>query len=260
MRHVLPYIFFQKPRRGRNLLVTLNVDQTALLNLCGALQPLGYRIGQIHLNYPPYPKTQLALGFSPARFSASDLILTGTRLELYPKLDCRKVVLMTGMPMERRIASAWAEVLQSSERLLVVLQKHVARYLEKGYENRNNIEFNERIGAQYSGLDRAKPRVRATAAFLLRKRELWPGGPGYLGFFGMDSTVGVAWSHLLRHRHADLLESDGFVMAELSGKAPGPVENLDWALEWESKIILRAPANFAPKTPSARNRRTRPAA
>jgi hypothetical protein len=257
---VHPFVFFQRPRSDRELRVSRHVDGTALMNVAAALQPQGYSIGAIHLNYPPRQKAADALEVALDGFAPGDLILSATRLELKPKLACRKVVMMAGTPIERLIEAAWSEVLQSSERLLVVLKEHTARWLAPGFEDRGNIEFNEREGAFYTGLARAKPSVRATAAYLLRTRELWPGGPGYLGFFGMDSTTAAAWSHLLRHRHADLLESEGFVMAELSGKLPGRVSNLDWALDWSSRVVLRAPDPFAPSFSSAQNRGARPAA
>ena len=72
-------------------------------------------------------------------------------------------------------------------------------------------------------------------------RELWPGGPGYLGFCGMGASTALGWSQLLRHRHADLLQSEGFFMAELNGPLPENAVNLRWAEAWRSEIILRAP-------------------
>jgi hypothetical protein len=251
------FVFFQKPRSDREFKISLHVDTTPLLNVAAALQPLGYAIGAVHLNYPR-AKQPDAFQVPLDSFAPDDLIVSATRLELDPRLDCRKVVTMAGTPIERFLERAWSDVLLSSQRLLVVLQDWVVRYLAPGFEDRNNIEFNERTGAFYTALNRGRPGVRATAAYLLRRRELWPGGPGYLGFFGMDSTVGLAWSHLLRHRHADLLEREGFFVAELAGELPGRVATLDWALDWRSQIILRAP--FAPNSPSERTPSERSAA
>jgi hypothetical protein len=168
--------------------------------------------------------------------------------------------MMGRTPIERLIEAAWGAVLRQSERLQVVLQPEAARHFEPGFDSRHNIEFNEREGAFYTGLSGLPPgKLRATAAYLLRRRALWPGGPGYLGFFGMDSTTALAWSHLLRHRHADLLQAEGFFMAELTGLLPGRVSDLRWALSWSSRVILRAP-ELGPNVLSARAPGERPAA
>jgi hypothetical protein len=260
MPFVHQFVFFQRPRAGQDPRIGWHVDATALSNVSGALQPQGYSIGDIYLNYPPRRNGSSALEVPQGRFAPGDLIMSATRFELKPKIKCRKVVMMTRAGIEPRMSAAWSEAIQSSQRLMIVVNDEVARWFKPGFETRNNIEFNEREGAFYTGLACAKTSVRATAAYLLRKNELWPGGPGYLGFFGMDSTITLAWSHLLRHRHADLLQTEGFFVAELAGKLPGRVSNLDWALDWRSEIILRAPGGLAPNISSAQNPTERPAA
>jgi hypothetical protein len=256
---VHPFVFFRRPRAGQDPRVGSHVDATALLSVCAALQAQGYRIGDIHLNHPPRRNGSSALEVPQGRFEPGDMIVSATRFELKPRIKCRKVVMMTRAGIEQTMTTAWSEGIQSSQRLMLVLNDAVSRWLAPGFENRNNIEFNEREGAFYTGLACAKTNLRATAAYLLRKNELWPGGPAYLGFFGMDSTTTLVWSHLLRRRHADLLQQQGFFMAELSGKLPGRVSNLDWALDWRSEIILR-PGGFDPSFSSSQNPGERPAA
>jgi hypothetical protein len=265
MPSVYPFVFFQRPRRGRHPRVGFHVDSTALVNVGAALLRQGYDLGDVHLNYPPRPgEPEDALEVALDQFGPDDLIMTATRLELEPTLDCRKVVMMGRTPIERLIEAAWGRVLRRSERLQVVLQPEAARHFTPGFENRRNIEFNEREGAFYTGFPAdvgfQSSKLRATAAYLLRKRALWPGGPGYLGFFGMDSTTALAFSQLLRHRYAELLQTEGFFMVELSGPLPGRVSDLRWALDWTSEIILRAPVDPTPREDSAQDPEQRPAA
>ncbi len=265
MPSVYPFVYYRRPRKGQPLKLAFNVDVIALMNVVAALYRQGYELGEIQLNYPP-PRggAKHPSDFDPNRLVCDGLIVSATRPDLDPINKCRKVVQKGYTPLEEWIEAAWHCVIQSSERLQLILEPSAARFLAKGYESRRNIEFNEREGARISGLpDDAsfRPHQDApTAAYLLRLRELWPGGPGYLGSFAMESTAALAWSHLLRHRHADLLQTEGFFMAELSGPLPGHVSNLRWADAWRSEIILRAPAspptNFSlsqnqPEQPSA---------
>jgi hypothetical protein len=247
MPSVYPFVFYRRPRKGQQLKLAFHVDGIALMNVVAALYCAGYELGEIQLNYPP-PRdgAKHPSDFDPNTLERDGLIVSATRVDFELANKCRKIVQKGYTPLERWIEAAWRGVIQRSERLQMILQVSAAQYLAEGFETRRNIEFNEREGARYSGFPddnsfRANKNT-PTAAYLLRLRELWPGGPGYLGFFGMDSTAALAWSHLLRHRHADLLHTEGFFMAELSGPLPGHVSNLRWADAWRSEIILRAPA------------------
>lgn len=247
MRHVYPFIFYQRPRKGRPLTLPRHVDVTALLNVCAALQRQGYEIGEIQLNYPATSGPQAASELDLSAFDSRGLIVMATRPDLSLTLDCRKTVQKGFTPLEAYVEAAWRRVVKESKRLQMILQPFTAPYFAKGYSSRRNVEFNEREGARYKALPEDasfRPGEQApTAAYLLRLRELWPGGPGYLGFCGMGASIALVWSQLLRHRHADLLQSEGFFMAELNGPLPDHASNLRWAEEWRSEIILRAPMN-----------------
>jgi hypothetical protein len=246
MPHVYPFIFHQRPRKGRPLTLPRNVDVTALLNVCAALQRQGYEIGEIQLNYPAASGQQGTKSLDLSAFDSRGVILTLTRPDLSLSLDCRKTVQKGFTPLEAYVEAAWRRVVKESTRLQMVLQPFTAPYFAKGFSNRRNVEFNEREGARYKALPEDasfRPGEQETAACLLRVRELWPGGPGYLGCCGMGASTALAWSQLLRHRHADLLQSEGFFMAELNGPLPDAAENLRWAETWRSEIILRAPTH-----------------
>jgi hypothetical protein len=88
--------------------------------------------------------------------------------------------------------------------------------------------------------------------YLLRAHELWPGGPAYLGFFGLDSTAALAGASVIRARHADLLLEEGFSMLEIAGPVPGRVGDTRWAGGWESRVILREPSRDSARTPAPR--------
>ncbi|MBM4384507.1 MAG: hypothetical protein FJ091_14220 [Deltaproteobacteria bacterium] len=241
-----PFLYYQRPRcEGRKVRVAYHVDVAALLNLAGALQRDGYLIGELLFNYPALAgDADEALGFEKADFDADGLVATATRFERARQY--KKFVQRGDTPLERAVERAWRPFILDSARLQMVLQPRAARHLKQGFESRANVTFYQGEGARYKELLTAqgfrKQKDRATAAYVLRVKRLWDGGPGYIGAFGMDSTTSLIWSYLLRHRHPELLREDGFAMAELSGPIPGRVPDLRFSQEWRSEIILRAPA------------------
>ena len=251
MSYFYPFIYFQRLRKDRQLKMASHVDVTALMLVADALYALGWSLGEIELNHPPIGETTPSQRFGIASFEPGALIVSATRPDLEKKgaepMACKKTTQKGFTPLEVYIEAAWRMVLALCVRLKVEVHDFATPYFEQGYASRRNIDFIARGGAPYMGLpDDLKFRrdsfVR-TAAYVLRLRELWPGGPGYLGFFGMDSVTALIWSQLLRRRHIDLLQNEGFYIAELCGPLPDRAPDLRWTLGWESRVILRAPVN-----------------
>lgn len=265
---VYPLFYYQRPRsEGRKVRVGFHVDVAAAWTVAGALERAGYMLGEMFFNYPP-PDAGLPalLPIDVSRVKPNDLILTATRLETEPadsEIRCRKQVQRGHTSLEQHIETAWSPFIDISERLRVLVQAKLASCFAQPYSNRFFIRFSEAEGAPYKKLQDATRRKvdkhppNATAGYVLRLRELWPGGPGYLGFFGLDSTTALLLAHILRHRHSELLLEEGFAIVELSGASGVPDREPDmrWADDWHSEIILRAPVGFAPNKTSARKLR-----
>ncbi len=265
---VYPLFYYQRPRsEGRKIRVGFHVDVAAAWIVAGALERAGYMLGEMFFNYPPADYGLPALlPIDVSRVGPNDLILTSTRLETEPadsEIRCRKQVQRGHTTLEQDIEIAWSLFIDISERLRVMVQPKLASLFAEDYANRFFIRFSEAEGAPYKKLQDATHRridkhpPNATAGYVLRLRELWPGGPGYLGFFGLDSTTALLLAYILRHRHSELLLEEGFAIVELSGGARVPDREPDmrWANDWRSEIILRAPAHFAPNKTSARKPR-----
>ena len=259
MRLVYPLFYYQRPRsEGRKVRVSFHVDVAAAWNVAGALERAGFMLGNMFFHYPP--PEQGAPGLLPidvSRVGPNDLILTATRLETEPpdsEVRCRKQVQRGHTNLEQVIEAKWRGYIDISERLRVVVRPRLAKRFDQAHANRFHIRFSEGEGAHYKRLmDSAlrsidKNPPYATAGYVLRLRELWPGGPGYLGFFGLDGTAALLFSDVLRRRHTDLLHEEGFAIVELTGPGAVPEREPDmrWASNWRSEVILRAPARYAP--------------
>lgn len=251
MPRLHPFFNFQNPKAdGRKVRVGFHVDVAAAWNVAAAFECKGFSLGSLLFNFPPQegePRAQMRIDTS--RFAPSDLIVTSTRFETEPpnSVDaCRKQVQRGYTDLETLIESHWRQHIATSRRLFLKLQPRHAKHFAQGYENRFRIRFFEEEGAPYKHLANAEERQNdahppsASAAYLLRVRELHPGGPGYLGFFGLDSTTTLVWSHLLRHKHTELLHEEGFAIAEISGPIPMREPDMAFAEEWKSEIVLRA--------------------
>jgi hypothetical protein len=248
---VHPLFVYQRHKAdGRKLKVGFHVDVAAALNVYEAFNQRGYRLGDLLFNYPPQQgEPRELMTIDKSRFARDDLILTSTRFDTDApdsKDLPRKRVQRGFTDLEAAIVAQWRERFGVSRRLLVKLDPDYADAFATGFENRFAIQFLEGEGAPYGRLSDAddsnidKDPPEATTAYVLRLRELYPGGPGYLGFFGMCSTTTLLWSHLLRFRHADLLHDEGFTIAEIAGAVPKREPDMRWADGWKSQIILRA--------------------
>lgn len=244
MPRFYPFVYFLPPRdRSRLLRIFQNRDVTATLEFSYALTPLGFEYGGVLLNFPPPPGAENG-PLLPVETNAlpGDLILTTSRppLHVEEEEDVIKRMRRADTDLERAIVAAWLPHFRLLTRGNASLANDHRSALPPDYADRRHIEFYLRQGAGYKQLSREQYRGEPrTAAFLLRVRELWPGGPGHVGGFGMDGSTSLIWAYLLRTRHADLLREDGFVMVELSGSIPSRPTSLAFADAWKSQILLQ---------------------
>lgn len=239
-----PFVFFLSPRdSSRPLRIFQNRDVTASLELSHALVRLGFEYGGVLFNFPP-PQGECDPLLLPVETNAlpGDLVSTSSRpvLHVEEEQETIKPMFPGGTDLERAIVEAWLPHFRLLTRGYASLATGHRSALPPDYADRRHIEFYLRHGAVYKQLSRDRYRGEPrTAAFLLRVRELWPGGPGYVGAFGMDGSTSLIWSYLIRTRYPDLLREDGFVMAELSGSIPKRPTSLAFADAWTSKLLLQ---------------------
>lgn len=240
----------QTPRSDdRHLRVFETRDLAAALQVLAALEAEGFRMGEILLNHPPQgpqrdgavPSAQVDL----AAVRAGDLITTFTRPAASdPEWGDRKSLRRGHTDLEERILWFWRQHFDWLARSSMRLSEPMRELLPPALADRSAASFRMRQGAFYlernslDGRPRRRTRERRTAAFLARVPELWPGGPGYLGLFGMDGISTLGWATLLRHRHPELLRKR-FVMAELCvSEIPERPTELSWMQGWTVEPVL----------------------
>jgi hypothetical protein len=241
---VHPFAFLIPPhdrsRRSRPFQIR---DGAAMLEVISALARSGYEYAGLLLNYPPRPDEDVGTVLKiPVSAGPGDLILTTTRPPVHPQQENneKKRVDLAQTDLEDLVIRAWNPYFKLLIRPEMELAYEVQDDLLPGYEDRRHIAFYQLEGSRYQDLGTRRYVGRpSTAAFLLRIRELWPGGPGYLGVYGMDGTTTLVWAYLLRTRHRALLEEPGFAMAELTmGEIPSRTGDLGFVQGWQAKIIL----------------------
>lgn len=243
-------------------------DVPAILEIITSMNKHGYEFGEGLVNHPPGPNARSRQEIAHVDLShmeLGDMILTNTRI---PKSDEHhadpKQVPRGYTDLELVLFDAWNAYLTRIARSHVQLAEPMYDHLLPEYEWHRRIKFRSRgPGAFYKeiyghkrGTLRQCPEEPRTAAFLLRLEELFPGGPGYIGAFGMDGVSNFIWSWLLRHRYSDWLLDPGFTMVELSGP-PLPERPTDyrWIEEWDAQPALM----YRPKPEPRRVRRSRKA-
>ena len=244
MPRVAPFVYFRKYRD--QVRVAQHVDGTALLHLVAAFGAHGYAFGPPQLNHPKPDFNGLVREHAARPLASDDVIVSATRVELGEDNGCRKRVLRGNTTLESHIERAWSRVLLVSDRRQIATRPSVERYFEAGRASRRNVEFFVADHARYKAFPsdgRARvPSPAPTAGYLLRVRELFPGGPGYCGAFGMNSSTGLVWSALLLTRFPELVEKEGFFMAEMRGTIPDRPFDLSFVEDWDCEIVLKAPA------------------
>jgi hypothetical protein len=240
-RYVYPFAFLLRQHDLSRRLRAFQIrDGAATLEIVTALAHLGWEYGHLLLNFPPHAATMNEQDLLDVHTPAGpgDRIASTTRP---PLLECGKKQVSRGWTqLEAHVLNAWKPFFAQLNRHEILLATKLHDELAPGYENRRHIFFRTREGADYFELGPLRYRGRPrTAAFLLHTRELYPGGPGYIGIFGMDGTTTLIWAHMLRTRHRDLLATPGFVMAEIeTGAIPLRTTDLGFARSWETKVIL----------------------
>lgn len=237
-------------------------DGLAMIEVIGTVSKLGYVYGGQVFNHPgarvlapngPAAFETPVLHKVPLQAGRGDVILTVTRLVTHPDIEAldRCYSRCADTDLELVLAEHWARYFRRLTRTMVKLAPHLHAELKPGFEDRRDIVFyqvmrkaSERANgagaALYRQLSRKRYRGDArTAAFLLRHEEIWPGGPDYIGLFGMTSLASGAWARIVCQRMPDLLMAPGFVMAELRpGDAPEHNGSLEYADGWGAEVIL----------------------
>ena len=239
-------------------------DGLAMLEVTGTVSNLDYQYGGQVYNHPGARETRRgdakpvdvtgALYKVPLQAGPGDLIVTVTRLVTHPEVEAldKRGSRRAGTDLERVLAEHWAKFFQRLTRTTVQLAPHLHGELRPGFEDRRYIDFyqsirrgsedvNETEASLYRKLSRKNHRGEPrTAAFLLRLDELWRGGPGYLGLFGMTGVTTGAWARIVCTRMPELLTTPGFVMAEMSpGLIPTRTGSLEYADGWGAEAILQ---------------------
>ncbi len=248
-----PFCFMISPREsGRAIRSFQQRDLAAMMELLGALSDEGFTLGESILNFPPGDGREPAerTQVDPSHLNPGDLILSCTRPPIHDAEHGNKKQVLRGYTdLEDEIFGAWKRYLRVLARTHVRLSERLWPQLEGPYRTRRDMSFySTGQGAFYrdwndceeSGWQPA-PRLPHTAGFVLRLGELYPGGPGYCGVFGMDGVVTYILCWLLRHRRGDLLRDPGFRMLELrGGDIPERPTDLDWIDRWKIHELLRA--------------------
>ncbi len=220
-------------------------DALAAMLVVDALFHQGFRLGNVLFNFPPFGNDASdTLAAVNAHADEGDLITTATRAPVSDEEQGDLRPVRRGYTtLEEAVLRVWERYFRVLSRGHIILDRGLCELLLAGYADRSDIFFFRAKGARYKMLGRRRYQGPArSAAFLVRERELWPGGPGYLGFFGMDAVTTLIWAYLLRERHPELLSEPGFVMVELSGP-PLPIRptDLSFADAWKAQVLIQKP-------------------
>lgn len=251
-RYVYPFLSFFKPRgNDREQSIGLSRDVPPVMLVADVLRDLqGYELGEIYFNFPRPPNTPTdELAAVDANAGPGDLVLTGTRAPIGEEEQGDRRRMNLGFTeLERVVNQLWENYLLISSRSHVVLRDWLRDWLRENppedHHDRADMFFYMKQGmnARYRMLGRREVDSRSTAAFILRTRELWPGGPGYLGFFGMSSETTLVLAHLLRKQLGDLLCEPAFTQLELTGpRVPKRPTDLGFANDWKAETVIRYP-------------------
>jgi hypothetical protein len=241
---VFPFLFVQSPRDSqRPTRLVLIKDATPLLLLAAMASRLGYELGSLHFDFPPGRRdadpAPLPVGLSAG---PGDLLASAGRICTHPEPERYepKPLPPPYTELGQHLAAAWRPFFREITRSHCWLAPELAAALPGGYEDRRSIWFSQREGSRFRELcGRSYQGEPRTAVFALRVAELWPGGPGYLGAFGLDGTISLVWAYLLSARHEELIREPGFAMVELSGcQIPKRPTDLEFALDWKAEVVL----------------------
>lgn len=253
---IYPFNYFVPQKEERELNADRRRDLGAVVELLPVLLRLGWTYGEPILNCPPrdlkrrlkdedmeepdllVPNLPMDLSF----LRRGDLVLQTTR----PPLDdwamrTKKMVLRGYTELEQILLEIWREYFPVCARSQVRLHPEFAPEMNEAFRNRRDMQFTQKTLAPYSRVgiaNKERPKHR-TAAFLLHRTEIWPGGPDLLGAFSMDGPTTQGWAFRLARDWAHLLAKPGFVVVEIEHcKLPERPLDLRWADDWKIDVIL----------------------
>jgi len=227
-------------------------DREANSQLQIALSEQGFSFGRTILNYPGeevrydlLPENQLRAVELPF-VRPGDALAMSTRPPISDGWhgDAKKVE-PSNLWVERRIFDLYRRYFRVCARSYLELTEEAALRLPEDMKNRQAMTFFQ-YGNSYQYLqERGCPRSRRsplgsrTPGFLLRVDEVWPGGPGFIGAFGLNALSTLALCRLLRSLHSELLSHRGLTMVELTpGDTPERPSTYDFFMDWNVDVIF----------------------
>jgi hypothetical protein len=246
-RGLYPFLFFGTPDRGRDHQPWQARDWPSVVHLLPPLQERGYVLRDVVLNTPPKGGAAgQQLASVPVRPERRDVVLTTTRFPINDDPSDKKRVLRGHTEWEPLVLEAGSRVFASLSRRRSLLREHLWPLVRPGFEDRVNIVYRQRNGADFyelrtgaRGRAHDPPAEKRTSAFLLNTR-LGEDGPTLIAAFAMDGVAAIAWSQILARRHPDWLLEPGFTMVDLvRGPVPKRPTLLGFAPQWRMEIVLQ---------------------
>ena len=254
---------FAAPRHHpeRPVSIALTRDTEASVDLEWTLHSQGYDPGISILNFPSNQRRfdllpieslfQVELPF----LAREDVLLQATRPPLSDfEQDDKKKVEPSNTTLERATFMHWWRYFRRCSRSSIILSDVVASCLPSGFKNRQEMIFHQ-TGCRFKfvresgrSYTRQNPLGLRTAAFLLRVDEIFPGGPGLVGAWGLNAEATLAWCRLLRHRASNLLDHRGLIMVDLyPTKAPARPPTYGYMDDWKFDVVLETKGELPPR-------------
>jgi len=227
-------------------------DSEANFELRLALHAYGYGFGTSVLNLPPQERNFRLLPPTKQRvvdlpfLGGDDLLLCTTRppLSEYSENNKKKVE-PSGTSLEDAIFQHYWRYFDRCSRASIKFTEQAVECLPQDKKNRGDMRFRQR-GCSYTTLGelggkRVAPGILrdTTPAFLLSVDELWPGGPGFKGAWGLNAIATLVWNFLLRDRYSALLEHKGLTVVELQTvDVPIQPDTYEWSRDWNATPLM----------------------
>jgi hypothetical protein len=225
-------------------------DGEAARCLTDALVDHGFRSKDCIINYPARGLQRMSFDFD--RFPDGDVLLQVTR----PPIDDlaigdKKGIPRSFTPLEGRLFEGpFKRVFECCARSQIRLTDLVAG-ISPEIGARKCMEFRQNGGPEYHAFGAAAPDFTRfkrgncrTVAFLIYFEHAWSGGPAFLVAFSIGGTGTLAWCRLLQTRFSHLLRTTSFAMAEIESKVPKRPQTLDFAQDFDVKLLGTAPLGF----------------
>ncbi len=263
MPHIHPFLY-SAPRHDHNRPAHFAWprDPEANSQLQIALSAQGFHFGRTILNVPGEkvrydlaPVNELRRVELPF-VRAGDALTLATRPPLSDGWhgDAKRIE-VSNTTLERIILDLYSRYFVTCARSYLQLSEEAARYLPNSKKNRQMMTvFQYGFAYQYlqaAGSSRSKrsPLGPTSPGFLLRVDELWPGGPGFVGAFGMNAIATLALCMQLRFRFSDLLSRRGLTMVELTPtEMPDQPATYDFMLDWNVEEVFSTHEELSPQS------------